>query len=123
WSKAPGWPPRSCGRALQLTDELRRPRAGVDPRVPLLDLAFRIDHHADARGALLRVRIGAVGGADRAVGVADQREVEVELLGELLVVGLAVERGPDDDGVLLVVLGFEVAEPAPFGRSAGGVGL
>jgi hypothetical protein len=54
--------------------------------VPLLDLAVAADHHADARRPLLRIGIGAVGGADSAIGVADQRKVEVELLGELLVV-------------------------------------
>jgi len=74
--------------------------------VPLLDLALAVDHRADARRALLRIGVGAVGGADRPVGVADQREVEVELLGELLVVGGAVEGRAEDDGVLSLVLGF-----------------
>src|SRR4029453_11836258 len=69
------------------------------------------------------IGIGAVGGADRAVGVADQREVEVEFLSEGFVLGRRVERGPEDDGVLGVVLGLQVAEPATLGGSARGVGL
>ena len=91
--------------------------------MPLFDLAVAADHHADARRALLRIGIGAVGGADTPVGVADQRKVEVELLGELLVVGGAVEGRAEDDGVFAVVVGFEVAEPATLGRSARSVGL
>jgi len=90
--------------------------------VPLLDLAVLVDHHADALRALGRVDVGAVGGADGPVGVAEEREVEVELLRELLVVGLGVERRAEDDGILPVVLGLEVAEPATLGRSARGVG-
>ena len=86
--------------------------------MPLLDLALAVDHHADARRALLRIGVGAVGGADRPVGVADEREVEVELLGELLVVGDAVEGRAEDDGVLAVIVGFQVAEPATLGCSA-----
>jgi hypothetical protein len=74
--------------------------------VPFLDLAAPVDHHADALGALLRVGVGAVGGADRPVGVADQRKVEGELLGELFVLGRRVEGRAEDDGVLLVVLGL-----------------
>src|ERR1700675_3301964 len=68
---------------LQRLDDLGRPRPRVDALVPLLDLAAAVDDHADARRALLRVGVGAVGGADRPVGVTDQRKVEVELLGEL----------------------------------------
>jgi hypothetical protein len=59
--------------------------------VPLLDLAVPVDDDADTGRALVGVDVGAVGSTDLAIGVADQREVEVELLGELLVVGLAVE--------------------------------
>src|SRR6266849_7820304 len=108
---------------LQRLDDLGRPGARVDARAPLLDLALAVDHHADARRTLLRIGVGAVGGADRPVGVADQREVEAELLGELLVVGGAIEGRAEDDGVLSIVVGFQVAEPATLGRSARSVGL
>ena len=108
---------------LQRSHDLGWPGAGVHAGVPLLDLAVPIDHHPDALCALLRVGVGAVGGADRPVGVTDQRKVEVELLGELLVVGGAVEGRAENDGVLAVVVGFEVAEPATLGRSARRVGF
>ena len=107
---------------LQRLGNLRRPGPRVDARVPLLDLAVAVDHHADARRALLRIGVGAVGGADSPVGVTDQRKVEAELLGELLVVFGAVEGRTEDDGVLAIVVGFQVAEPATLGRSARSVG-
>jgi hypothetical protein len=115
--------PRRPGLQLQRLDDLGRPCARVDARVPLLDLAVAVDHHADARRALLRIGVGAVGGADSPVGVTDQREIEVELVRELLVVGGAVEGRAEDDGVLAVVVDFEVAEPATLGRSARSVGF
>ena len=99
------------------------PGAGIDARVPLLDLALGIDDHAHALGALGGIHVGAVGGADDAVGVADQGEVELELLGKLLVVFRSVERDAEDDRVLPVVVCLQVAEPATFSRSTGGVGL
>ena len=112
-----------CSSDLQRFHDLGRPGAGVHAGVPLLDLAVPVDHHADALCALLRIGVGAVGGADRPVGVTDEREGEVEFLGELLVVGGIVEGRAEDDGILAVVVGFQVAEPATLGRSARGVGL
>ena len=91
--------------------------------MPLLDLAVPVDHDPDALGALRRIDVGAVGGADLAVGVADEREVEVVLLGEGLVLGRRVEGDAEDRCVLPVVVRLEVAEPATLGRSAGGVGF
>ena len=111
------------GRRLQRLDDLGRPGARVDARVPLLDLAVAVNHRADARRTLLRIGVDAVGGADTPIGVTDQREIEVELLRELPVVGGAVEGRPEDDGVLAIVVGFQVAEPATLGRSARRVGF
>jgi len=111
------------GSPLQRLDDLRRPGPGVDALVPFLDLAVPVDHHADPLGALLRVDIGAVGGADGPVGVADQGEREVILLGKLLVLFCGVEGDADDRGVLAIVLGLQVAEPATFRGSAGRIGL
>ena len=91
--------------------------------MPLLDCSVAIDDHTDALRALLRVDIGTVGGSDGPVGVADQREREVMLLGELLVVGCGVEGDADDRGVLPVVVRLQVAEPATFRSSAWRVGL
>ena len=93
-------------------------------RVGLLDLAVGADQVADPlRGAGPGVVAGAVGEADLAVGVAEQREVVVELLREGRVGLLVVEADPEDLDALLVVLGLEVAEPATLLGSAGGVGL
>jgi predicted aspartyl protease len=72
--------------------------------VPLLDLAVLVDHHADARGTLARIDVGAVRRADLPIRVAEEREVEVELLGEGFVGGGVIERDAQDDGVLRVVL-------------------
>src|SRR5262249_36788242 len=91
--------------------------------VPLLDLAVRGDDNTDALGALRRIDICAVGRPDRAVRVADQGEVEVELLGELLVVRGSVERHAQDHCVLPIVVTLQVAEPATLSGSARRVGL
>src|SRR5262245_23049203 len=115
--------PRRPSSMLERANQLRGPRARVDALVPFLDLAVRTDHHPHALGPLRGVWIRAVGGPDLPVRVADEREVERELLRELLVVVLAVERRAQDRCVLPVVLGFEVAEPAPLCRSARCVGL
>src|SRR2546426_6711977 len=56
---------------LERPDDRGRPGAGVDALVPLLDLAVPVNHHADALRALLGIDVGAVGGADRPVGIAD----------------------------------------------------
>src|SRR5262245_35222608 len=120
WARGSLIPRRRGSQGLQ---HLRWPGAGVDASVPCLDLAILVDDHAHALRALGGIRVGAVGGADRAVRVADQGEVEVELLGELLVLRRGVEGHAQDHRVLLVVVGLEVAEPATLGGSAGGVGL
>ena len=108
---------------LQGFNDLSRPGASVDSLVPLLDLALAVDHDADTLSALGGIDVRAVGGADRSVGVANQREVEVELLGELLVVGGRVERHTQDHRVLPIVVGLQVAEPATLSGSTRGVGL
>src|SRR5215813_12510404 len=86
--------------------------------MPLLDLALGIDDHPHALGTLGGIHVRAVGGADGAVGVADQGEIELELLREVLVLRRSVEGHSHDGGVLPVVVGLEVAEPATFGGSA-----
>jgi hypothetical protein len=91
--------------------------------VPGLDPAIRADDHADALRALGGIDVGAVRGADLSIGVTDQWEVEVELLGEGLVLGGTVERYAQDDRILGIVLRLQVAEPATFRGSPGRVGL
>jgi hypothetical protein len=90
----------------------------------LSDLSLLVDHVGDAPRVLVLGRAGgAVGQADLAVGIAEEGEVEAELLGEMLVLGRGVETDAEDAGVLLRVLAVEVPEPGTFFRSAGGVGL
>src|SRR6266851_5371661 len=67
---------------LERADDGGRPGPRIDARVPFLDLAVGTDDDPDALRALGRIGVGPVGGTDVAVGVADQGEVEVELLGE-----------------------------------------
>src|SRR5712691_39686 len=97
---------------------------GVDLRVRLPDLPVRADEVADA---LRRPRGGvlgrAVGHPELAVGVAQQREVELELLGEGGVLLHGVEARAQDLHTLVLVLLDAVAEPATLGRSTGRVRL
>ena len=89
-----------------------------------LDAAVLVDHVRDALRVLIgRTRGRAVRDADLAVGVAEEREREVELLRELRVRGLVVERDAEDFRVALLVLRREVPEPGTLGRSARGVGF
>jgi len=109
---------------LQVLQLLRRVRRRVHLRVGLRDLALFIDHVGDAAGVFVLFRVaGTVGQADLVVGVAEEGEGEVVLLGEVFVLGLGVETDPEDLRVLRVVLGLEVPEPGTLARSAGCVGL
>ncbi len=90
----------------------------------LRDLAVLVDHVCDAARVFVGRRFGgAVGHSDFSIGVAEEGEVEVELLGERGVVFFVVEADAEDRGVLGGVLFGEVAEPATFFRSTGGVGF
>jgi hypothetical protein len=92
--------------------------------VRLLDAAVLVDHVGDAlRVLVVGAGRGAVGQADLALGVAEQREREVVLLRELRVGLFVVEGDAEDLRVLLLVLRGEVPEPGTLGRSPGGVGL
>ena len=108
---------------LQRLYDLRRPAPRVHLLVPLLDGAVSGDYHADTLCAFVGIRIGPVGRADLPVGVAEQREVEAVLVCECFVVGGGVEGDAEDDRFLLVVVRFQVAEPATFRGSAGRIGL
>ena len=101
-----------------------RVRLRVDLRVHLRDLAVLVDDVGDPFRVLVLRRVGgAVGDADLAVGVAQQREGKIELLRETGVVGGVVEACAEDGRVLFFVLVDEVPEPGTLGRSARGVGL
>jgi len=90
----------------------------------LRHLSLFVDHVRDAPCVLVLCRVGgSVGEADLALGVAEEGEVEAELLGEALVFGGAVEADAEDAGVLFRVLAVEVPEPGTFLGSARGVGF
>ena len=88
------------------------------------DAAVFVDHVRDPLRILVGRRCGgAVGQADLAIGIAEKRERELELLGEVAVGFDVVETGAEDGGVLRFVLVDEVPEPGTLGRSARCVGL
>jgi hypothetical protein len=92
--------------------------------VRLRDLPFFVDHVGDAAGVFVFAGIArAVRQPDLALRVAEQREGEVELFREALVVVRRVEADAEDAGVFLAVLFDEVPEPGTFPRSAGCVGF
>jgi AAA+ ATPase superfamily predicted ATPase len=101
-----------------------RIRGRADLLVGVLDASVLVDDVGDALGVLV-VRTGgrAVGHADLAVGVAEERKGEVKLLRELGAVFLLVEGDAEDLRVFLLVLRGEVPEPGTFGGSPRGVGL
>lgn len=88
------------------------------------DLSVLVDDVRDPFRVLILLRIRrAVRESNAAIGVAQQREGEVELLGELRVCGDVIETDAEDRGVLRFVLGDEVPEPGTLGRSARCIGL
>jgi hypothetical protein len=88
------------------------------------DLPVLVDDVRDAACVLvLRTFGGAVRNRQFPIGVTQQREGEVELLGEARVVLGGVEADTEDLGVARLVLVFEVPEPGTFGRSTRGVGF
>jgi hypothetical protein len=92
--------------------------------VRLLDPPVLIDDIGDAtRVFILRARRRAVREADTAVGVAEQREGEVELLREARVRIDVIETHAEDLSVFCGVLIVEVPEPGTLERSARCVGL
>jgi hypothetical protein len=96
----------------------------VDFRVRLRDPAVLVDQIRDAaRVFILRALGRAVGDADRAIRVGDQRERELVFCGERGVVGRLVEADADDLRVLLFVFRGEVPEPGTLCLSAGCVGF
>ena len=101
-----------------------RIRSRIDLRIHLRDLPLLVDQIRDAFGVFIFGAGGcAVREADLALGVAEQRKRELELLRELAVLVDAVEGGAEDLGVLRLVFFDEVPEPGTFSRSTRCVGL
>jgi hypothetical protein len=88
------------------------------------DLPLLVDHIGDPFRVLVLRRIGrTIRNPDLAVRVAQQREREVVLFGELRIGSDVIETDAEDRGVLRLVLRGEVPEPGTLGRSAGRIGL
>jgi hypothetical protein len=113
--------PLKSSQRFELLGRIRR-RAHL--RMRLRDLPLFVDDVSDAPRVLVFRRIGrAVRQPDLPVGVAKQRKVEAELLGESPVLLLRVEADAEDGGVLRGVLFGEVPEPGTLSRSTGCVGF
>lgn len=96
----------------------------IDVRVGFLHDTVGADPVADAlRAPRFFVLARVVGHPDGTRRVAEQREVEVELLRERPVRLGGIEADPEDLNVLVRVLLDLVAEPATFLRSPRGVGF
>ncbi len=98
--------------------------AGVHLWIGLPHVSILADQVADpfrVRRAL--VVASSIGQTDRAVGIAEKRKVETELIHERPVLIHRIEAHAEDVDVLVVELLVVVAEPATFERSPGGVGL
>jgi hypothetical protein len=97
---------------------------GVHVRVCLLDVTVRVDPIADALGMLRAFLVAcAVRQAYRARGIAQEREVEVELLRERAILLSGIETDAENLDVLIGVLLNFVAEPATFLGSPRGIGF
>ena len=97
---------------------------GVDLGIDREDVTVGADDVAHPPGVGgVPVVTCAVGEPDVPSRVAEKGEVEVELLRESAVLVLRVEADSQNLGVRLLELPDVVAEPATFGRSAGGIRL
>ena len=93
-------------------------------RVDLRDVSLFVDQIGDAlRVAGGGVRACAVRETERPLGIAEQREREVELLRERRVRRFVIEARAEDRDVLVRELLGSVTEPVALDRSTGGVGL
>jgi hypothetical protein len=81
-----------------------------------------VDHVGDTLRIFILGRARrAIGDADFAVGVAQQRKWKLVLLGELRAVLDFIEAGAEDLDVLRLIVLVEVPEPGTLGRSTWGV--
>lgn len=111
-------------KTLQRLQLLRRVTPRIDLPMRFGDLPLLVDDVRDPFRIFVLRRISrAVRETDFAIGVAQKREREVILLGELRVGGGVIETDAEDRRVLCGVLRAEVPEPGTLGRSAGCVGL
>ena len=90
----------------------------------LRDSAFGIDQVGDPPRIVIVGRLtGAISDTDRASRVGQKRKGEPVLLGEVALLRGSVEAAAQNDRVEFREVVVKVAEPGPFNRSAGCVGL
>ena len=123
-SAAPTRPARAALDAEHVSQYTRGVVARIDLAVDSLDAPVGADQKAHPLGiARLEIVTGAIGGGGLAPRVAQELEAEAVFGRKGGVLGRGVEaRAEDYDAVVVEVL-LMVAEPAPFKRSARGVGL
>ena len=81
-----------CGRLLQRRQLFLRIRARINFRMHLRDASVLVDQVRDASRVLILRRFGgAICKTDLVIGIAQQREVEILLLGKFLIGFDAVE--------------------------------
>ncbi len=96
-------------------------RPGIDLRKGVRDDAVLINDIANPAG---KAGVpGAIRLAEHVVGIAEQGERKVTLVGECLICLNGVEACPENLHVVLCKGVVMVTEPVPFGRSTPGVGL
>jgi len=98
--------------------------ARIDLVVDSRDAAVLVDQNTDAAGVpSLIVGTRTVGNSHAAIGIAEQGEGKLVLIGELGVLLDVVEADTEDLDIILFEVGNLIAEPATLDRSAGGIGL
>src|SRR5690606_9746700 len=107
----------------QVLQDFRGMLRRIHLRVSRLDPSLGVDQVGNPAWILRRRAFGRpVGQSDLPVDIAEQGKLEVELLGERLVLRFRVEADPQDLAVLVLEFTGEIAEPATLGRSARRVG-
>lgn len=113
---------------LSSVDQIDEHLCGMIARINLVvdtgDFACFVDQNTDPlRIPRLHVVTRAVRHPESSLGVAQDRKVVVVLLREGGVLRDAVEARPEHRNILLIEVGFLVAEPATFDGSARCIGL
>jgi hypothetical protein len=110
--------------AEDVGEHLGRMVARIDLIVDARDVAVLVDQNADAIGVTcLIIGTRAVCDSHAAIGIAEQGEGKLVLIGELGIPFNVVEADTQDLDIILIEVGDLIAEPATLDRSAGGIGL
>jgi hypothetical protein len=110
--------------AEDVGEHLGRMVARIDLVVDARDVAVLVDQNTDAAGvACLIIGTRAVCDSHAVIGIAEQWEGKLVLIGELGIPFNVVEADTQDLDIILIEIGDLIAEPATLDRSAGGIGL